>query len=165
MHLRRQICIQTRCYAFGEKTFLLELSIWTNKYRYILTLWICCCVFLYKKTQKKQYPLEAFKLSSNEKLGPKLESNHWTPHGDKWSSTTLQRRPNGPPQVTNRAPMAVQRHPRQPKCPQRPPRTGQKSPMKPKTQKITRMASFRCQYLHFNVPSGTSNINFKTSRQ
>ena len=74
------------------------------------------------------------------------EAPQWIPIGDKWG-------PNG-----------VQRHPRQPKGPQRPAETGQKSPMKLKTQKIAIMASFRNQYPHFNVPSGISNINFKTSR-
>ena len=106
---------------------------------------------------------------SDRQVTPKVipndpESVQWTPTGDEWSPMTLQRRPNGPPKVTNGAPMAVQRHPRQPKGPQRPPKTGQKSPMKPKTQKNAIMASFRIQYPHFNVPSGISNINFKTSR-
>jgi len=98
--------------------------------------------------------------------GPPMTPNgiQWTPQVDKWSPMTPKRRPIGLPQVTNGAPMVVQRHSRQPKGPQRPPKTGQKSPMKPKTQKIAIMASFRSQYPHFNVPSGISNLTFKTSR-
>jgi len=72
--------------------------------------------------------------------GAKME-----PKGDKWSPVTRQRHPPGPPKVTNGAPMAVQRHPKQPKGPQRPPKTRQESPMKPKTQTIAIMASFRMQ--------------------
>jgi len=68
----------------------------------------------------------------------------WTPEGDEWS-------PNGRPKVSKAA--------------EESPKTTEDWPKEPNgTKQNAILASFRSQYPHFNVPSGFSNINFKTSR-
>jgi len=104
---------------------------------------------LFKAIWKQWLSMFCPKLPPNERQrdpNDTPETPRWNRKGDKLSPMTPQRRANGPPTATNGAPMAVQRHPRQPKGLQRPPKTGRKSPMKPKTWKNAIVASFRMQY-------------------
>jgi len=168
--------MQTRCHIFfwgGGNTFFRVLHVDLQIPIYSHTLYLLGCFFFKKNPRKVQWLKSASESFHRDQKAPKVtphvtphdpqrhtmnprrrqmgphdapKAPQWIPEGDKWS-------PNGRP----KAPKAAQGSPK-------PPKTSQKSPMKLKTQKIAIIASFRSQYPHFNVPSGISNINFKTSR-
>jgi len=166
-------CIQNHKYAYKRDVAFWEESVFFFSSPFGPTdhgsnsQLVFFCVFL---LHKKWFCLNGVNMriwshsgSPKATNGPSKATNGTLMDPQRRQMETPQRCPIGTPKETNRAPIAVQRHPRQPKGSQRSPNTGHKSQMKPRTQKIALMASFSSQYPNFNVSSGISNITFKTS--